>query len=79
VRAKLVEPGYAPTTRFSQNIDVAIEDMIPPAYADFAAFAHPSLTTTESDVAEAVFLAATDGADRLRSPAGPDAVALAAI
>lgn len=83
VRAKLVEPGYAPTTRFSQNIDFAIEDMIPPAYADFAgpifaAFANPPLTTTESDVAEAVFLAATDGADRLRYPAGPDAVALAA-
>lgn len=83
VRAKLVEPGYAPTTRFSQNIDFAIEDMIPAAYADFAgpifaAFANPPLTTTESDVAEAVFLAATDGADRLRYPAGPDAVALAA-
>ncbi|RWR48052.1 SDR family NAD(P)-dependent oxidoreductase [Sinirhodobacter huangdaonensis] len=84
VRAKLVEPGYAPTTRFSQNIDFTIKDMIPPAYADFAApifaaFANPSMTTTESDVAEAVFLAATDGADRLHYPAGPDAVALAAI
>ena len=83
VRAKLVEPGYAPTTRFSQNIDFAIEDMIPAAYADFAgpifaAFANPPMTTTESDVAEAVILAATDGADRLRYPAGPDAVALAA-
>lgn len=83
IRAKLVEPGYAPTTRFSQNIDFAIEDMIPPAYADFAApifaaFANPALTTKESDVAEAVFLAATDGTDRLRYPAGPDAVALAA-
>lgn len=83
VRAKLVEPGYAPTTRFSQNIDVAIEDMIPEAYADFArpifaAFANPTLTTKETDVAEAVFLAATDGSDRLRYPAGRDAVALAA-
>lgn len=83
IRARLVEPGYAPTTRFSQNIDFAIEDMIPPAYADFAApifaaFASPALTTKESDVAEAVFLAATDGTDRLRYPAGPDAVALMA-
>ena len=83
IRAKLVEPGYAPTTRFSQNIDFAIEDMIPPAYADFAApifaaFASPALTTKESDVAEAVFLAATDGTDLLRYPAGPDAVALVA-
>lgn len=83
VRAKLVEPGYAPTTRFSQNIDFAIEDMIPEAYADFArpifaAFANPTLTTKETDVAEAIFLAATDGTDRLRYPAGLDAVALAA-
>lgn len=83
IRVKLVEPGYAPTTRFSQNIDFAIEDMITPAYADFAApifaaFANPALTTKESDVAESVFLAATDGTDRLRYPAGPDAVALAA-
>lgn len=83
VRARLVEPGYAPTTRFSQNIDFAIEDMIPETYADFAApifaaFASPVLTTRETDVAEAVFLAATDGSDRLRYPAGPDAVALVA-
>lgn len=83
IRVKLVEPGYAPTTRFSQNIDFAIEDMIPAAYADFAApifaaFANPPLTTRESDVAEAVFRAATDGTDRLRYPAGPDALALAA-
>lgn len=83
IRVKLVEPGHAPTTRFSQNIDFAIEDMIPPAYADFAgpifaAFANPPMTTRESDVAEAVFLAATDnGSDQLRYPAGPDAVALA--
>ena len=82
IRVRLVEPGYAPTTRFSQNIDFAIEDMIPPTYADFAgpifaAFANPPMTTKETDVAEAVFLAATDGSARLRYPAGPDAVALA--
>lgn len=82
IRARLVEPGYAPTTRFSQNIDFAIEDMIPPVYAEFAgpifaAFANPPMTTKEADVAEAVYLAATDGAARLRYPAGPDAVALA--
>lgn len=84
IRTRLVEPGYAPTTRFSQNIDFAIEDMIPPAYADFAgpifaAFANPAMTTKETDVAKAVFLAATDGSDRLHYPAGPDAVALAAV
>jgi NAD(P)-dependent dehydrogenase (short-subunit alcohol dehydrogenase family) len=83
LRARLVEPGYAPTTNFSQNIPVPVAQMIPPAYADFAApifaaFANPPLTTRESDVAEAVFQAATDLTDRLHYPAGPDAVALAA-
>lgn len=82
VRAKLVEPGYAPTTRFAENTPVAVMDLIPPSYADFArpifaGFANPPLTTTERDVAEAVFLAATDTSDRLRYPAGADAVALA--
>ncbi len=82
VRVKLVEPGYAPTTRFAQNIDFPIEEMIPQAYTDFArpifaAFANPPLTTRESDVAEAIWLAANDTSDRLHYPAGPDAVALA--
>lgn len=82
VRARLVEPGYAPTTRFSQNTEVRIEDLIPEAYAEFAgpifeAFARPGLVTTEQDVAEAVLRAATDDTDRLRFPAGADAVALA--
>jgi len=81
VRAKLVEPGYAPTTRFTQNTSVKVEDLIPPAYADFAApifkaFAQPSLTTSEADVAEAVWAAANDAAGTLRFPAGADAVAL---
>jgi NAD(P)-dependent dehydrogenase (short-subunit alcohol dehydrogenase family) len=83
LRARLVEPGYAPTTNFSQNIPVPVAQMIPPAYADlaapiFAAFANPPLTTRESDVAEAVFQAATDLTDRLHFPAGADALALAA-
>lgn len=82
VRAKLVEPGYAPTTRFSQNTSVRVEDLIPEEYADFAkpifeAFARPLMTTKESDVAEAVWAAVHDKSGRLRFPAGPDAVALA--
>lgn len=82
VRARLVEPGYGPTTRFSQNTEVRIEDLIPETYADFAgpifaAFATPSLVTRESDVAEAVWEAVNEPSDRLRFPAGPDAVALA--
>lgn len=81
VKTKLVEPGYAPTTRFAVNTDIPVMDLIPEAYAGyagpiFAAFANPPLTTHESDVAEAVLLAATDGSDRLHYPAGADAVAL---
>ena len=83
IRARLVEPGYAPTTRFSANTDIAVADLIPEAYAGFAApvfaaFANPPLTTTETDVALAVWQAATDTSDRLHYPAGADAVALAA-
>jgi NAD(P)-dependent dehydrogenase (short-subunit alcohol dehydrogenase family) len=82
VRAKLVEPGYAPTTRFAQNTQVPVEELIPPAYAGFAApifaeFARPALTTKELDVAEAVWRALNDQTGQLRFPAGPDAVALA--
>lgn len=82
IRVKLVEPGYAPTTRFSQNTQVRVEDLIPPAYAEFAApifaaFARPAMVTKESDVAEAVWQAANDLSGRLRFPAGSDAVALA--
>jgi NAD(P)-dependent dehydrogenase (short-subunit alcohol dehydrogenase family) len=82
VRVKLVEPGYAPTTRFAHNTTVRVEDLIPEAYAAFAApifaqFATPALVTTEADVAEAVWHAANDKSGRLRFPAGADAVALA--
>lgn len=81
IRAKLVEPGYAPTTRFAHNTSVKVEDLIPEAYADFAApifaqFAQPALTTKETDVAEAVWAAVNDATGTLRFPAGQDAVAL---
>src|SRR5262249_41569629 len=82
VRVKLVEPGYAPTTRFTHNTEMRIAALIPEAYASFAqpiftAFARPTLVTTESDVAETIWSAANDISERLRFPAGPDAVALA--
>jgi hypothetical protein len=56
--------------------------LFPEAYATFAkpilaSFAHVTTVTKESDVAEAVFRAATDPSRQLRFPAGPDAVALA--
>lgn len=82
VRVKLVEPGYAPTTRFAHNTEIRVQDLIPPAYAGFAepifaGFANPPLVTRESDVAEAVWLAVNDTSGQLHFPAGADAVALA--
>ena len=81
VRAKLVEPGYCPTTRFTANTDERPDRGVHPAYAEFVQrvlgeFATPSALTTEVDVAEAVFRAATDTSGQLRFPAGPDAIAL---
>ncbi len=43
----------------------------------FAGFANPALVTKETDVADAVWRAATDETGQLRYPAGADAVALA--
>ena len=82
VRVKLVEPGYAPTTRFTSNGGARMEGLIPEAYASFAqqilaSIGQPAAVTTESDVAEAVWAAATDRSGQLRFPAGADAVALA--
>jgi len=82
VAAKLVEPGYGPTTRFAANSTVRIEDVIPADYMPFAgpvlaAFGTPALVTTEADVAETIWRAVHDASGRLHFPAGPDAVALA--
>lgn len=82
IRAKLVEPGYAPTTRFASNGGQRMAGLIPDAYLPFAkpifeAFAKPSAVTKESDVAEAVWRAANDTTGQLRFPAGADALALA--
>lgn len=82
VRVKLVEPGYCPSTQFAANGGSRMQGLIPEAYASFAepifaAFAQPSLTTKESDVAEGVWRAVNDSTGTLRFPAGADAVALA--
>lgn len=82
VRVKLVEPGYGPTTRFTENGGARMSGLIPEVYrpfADpiFAAFAKPSAVTTEADVAQVVWQAANDMSERLHFAAGPDAVALA--
>jgi NAD(P)-dependent dehydrogenase (short-subunit alcohol dehydrogenase family) len=82
VQAKLVEPGYGPTTNFTRNGGARMAGLIPEAYVPFAepvfaAFAHPAAVTTESDVAEMVWRAANDATGQLRFPAGADAIALA--
>lgn len=82
VRVKLVEPGYAPTTRFGANALIPVEHLLPGEYADFArpileAFAQPAMTTEVDDVAEAVWNAVHDSDGQLRFPAGQDAVMLA--
>lgn len=81
IRAKLVEPGYAPTTRFTANTIMPVEQLIPEDYAAFAqpimeAFGTAALTTKESDVAEGVWNAVHDSSGRLRFPAGADVMAL---
>ncbi|WP_406021857.1 SDR family NAD(P)-dependent oxidoreductase [Nocardioides sp. NBC_00850] len=81
VQAKLVQPGYCPTTQFTANVG-DISELIPEAYADFAgpildAFSVQDNVTTPLDVAEAIWRAVHDTTGTLRFPAGPDAVALA--
>jgi NAD(P)-dependent dehydrogenase (short-subunit alcohol dehydrogenase family) len=84
IAVKLVEPGYGPGTRFAENGDFRLEEVIPAAYSALAGsfleqLATPGLTTSAADVAEVVWQAAHDRGERLRYPAGPDAVALAEL
>jgi len=81
VHVKLVQPGYGPGTRFTQNSGARMQGLIPEAYAPFAqrtlaAVTDRTAVTTGSDVAEGVWRAANDESGRLRFPAGPDAEAL---
>jgi NAD(P)-dependent dehydrogenase (short-subunit alcohol dehydrogenase family) len=82
IRARLVQPGYAPTTRFAANGGERMRGLIPEAYDGYAQRVFAMLTqvkdvTAEADVAEAVWRAATEVDSPLRLPAGADAVALA--
>lgn len=82
VRVKLVEPGYGPGTRFTENGAQRMQGLIPPDYAPlaqavFTALGNSAAVTTAADVADAVWRAANDTGGTLRYPAGADAVALA--
>jgi NAD(P)-dependent dehydrogenase (short-subunit alcohol dehydrogenase family) len=83
VRTKIVEPGYGPSTGFVANSGDRMKGSIPEPYAPYAEQMMSGMgaakTTNAHDVAEAVWLAATDGSDRLRYAAGPDAEDLAAM
>lgn len=81
VRVKLVEPGYGPGTSFTANGAERMQGLIPDTYTPFAqavfsALGNPTAVTTGADVAEAVWRAANDPTDKLRYPAGADAIAL---
>lgn len=83
VRARLVLPGLAPDTAFGTNARARMGMAIPEPYADiaaqvFAGFESPGEVTRPTDVAEAVWRAATDPSSPMRLPAGADAVAWAA-
>lgn len=79
VQARLVLPGRAPQTRFAENARPRMEGAIPDAYGALAAqvfnnFQDQSQITHASDVAEAVWRAATEAAAPMRIAAGEDAV-----
>jgi NAD(P)-dependent dehydrogenase (short-subunit alcohol dehydrogenase family) len=83
VAVRLVEPGYAPTTRFAANGEERMRGLVPEAYARYAQEVFAQLTdvsafTLETDVARAVWDAVHGATGQLRFPAGADAVALAA-
>jgi NAD(P)-dependent dehydrogenase (short-subunit alcohol dehydrogenase family) len=79
VRVRLVLPGRAPETAFAENGQSRIHGLEHAAYAElarnlFASFSAPGPITRSADVAEAVWLAATDPNCPMRLPAGADAV-----
>ena len=79
---KLVEPGYGPGTGFMANSADRMRGLIPQGYQAYArqlmeSMQNPGLVTTATQVADAIFAAATDDTDRLRFPAGPDSEQLA--
>lgn len=82
MRAKLVVPGYGPSTSFALNGQQRMQGLIPAAYGPFAhrvfsGFTKVTEVTKPADVAEGNWRAANDTSDQLRFPVGADAVALA--
>lgn len=79
LEVKLVEPGLGLGTRFAQNSAFDFAAQVPPAYRAHATAVfstRPAVTTSESDVADAVWRAVHDTTGQLRFPAGADALEL---
>jgi NAD(P)-dependent dehydrogenase (short-subunit alcohol dehydrogenase family) len=78
IKARIVEPGLAPTTNFGQNTGPRMAGLIPSDYEAYAnAFFglmanYPTAYCSEAEVAEATFAAATDEGRKIRYPAGED-------
>lgn len=83
IRTKIVQPGFSPHTGFIANSSERMKGVALEPYAPYCDQVMGGMsgakTTSAADVAAAVWLAATDGSDRLRYPAGPDAEDLAAL
>lgn len=83
VRVRLVLPGRAPETRFGDNARARMHGMDNAAYAELVSSVLAGMrdssgpVTYSTDVAEAVWRAATDPSTPLHIPAGKDAVAWA--
>jgi NAD(P)-dependent dehydrogenase (short-subunit alcohol dehydrogenase family) len=84
IRARLVLPGMAPTTRFGANAGARMQGDLPEGYRPMlegvftGMRGHTGALTQAVDVAEAVWRAVTDPNAPMRIPAGADAEALAA-
>jgi NAD(P)-dependent dehydrogenase (short-subunit alcohol dehydrogenase family) len=84
IAVRIVLPGAAPGTRFGKTARARLQDRggFPEAYSGFAnevlgKMQQVTEITQPTDVAEAVWSAATDPSCPMRIPAGADAVALA--
>ena len=82
IRVRLVLPGRASDTSFGDNARSRMRDGFPDAYGAlvqrvFAGWQEGGPVTRSSDVAEAVWRAATDPSCPMSLPAGADAVAVA--
>ncbi|MCC2613608.1 SDR family oxidoreductase [Neorhizobium petrolearium] len=85
IKARLVEPGLAPTTSFGANTGTRMQGVFPKDYEGFVqAFFekmanYPTPYCTEAEVAEATWTAATEDGKRIRYPAGADTKLLAKL